>query len=151
MYRGRPRLGASREPRRSLPVVPLIANQRYYGEAPARLRRSSRVTPARRRMCYGVDSIQPGQARAFRLDQPGALLWGLTCWDSTCCITKQNRRSENIAGELADIHAAERECRKKRIPVILGPVESSVCWMMLIADLEGNFLILHQRKNGTAG
>ena len=27
------------EPRRSLAVVPLIANQRYYGETPARLRR----------------------------------------------------------------------------------------------------------------
>jgi predicted enzyme related to lactoylglutathione lyase len=64
-----------------------------------------------------------------------------------------NRWGSNgaIAFAVADIHAAERECRKKRIPVILGPVESSVCWMMLIADPEGNYLILHQRKNGTAG
>src|ERR1035438_6030462 len=29
---------ASPEPRRSLPVVPLIGDQRYYGEAPGRLR-----------------------------------------------------------------------------------------------------------------
>jgi hypothetical protein len=33
-------LGAAPEPRRSLPVVPLIRDQRYYGEAPARLRRA---------------------------------------------------------------------------------------------------------------
>jgi hypothetical protein len=31
---------ASREPRRSLPVVPLAAGQRYYGEAPDGLRRA---------------------------------------------------------------------------------------------------------------
>jgi hypothetical protein len=31
-------LRASPEPPRSLPVVPLISDQRYYGEAPARLR-----------------------------------------------------------------------------------------------------------------
>ena len=55
-----------------------------------------------------------------------------------------------IAFAVADIHAAEQECRKRTIPIILGPVESSACWMMLIADPEGNYLILHQRKNGTA-
>jgi hypothetical protein len=34
-------MGVSREPRRSLAVVPLIRDKRYYGEAPARLRLSS--------------------------------------------------------------------------------------------------------------
>jgi hypothetical protein len=34
--------GASRESRRRLPVVPLIADKRYYGESPASLRRGSR-------------------------------------------------------------------------------------------------------------
>ena len=34
-------LGTSPDTRRSLPVVPLIRNQRYYGEAPASVRRGS--------------------------------------------------------------------------------------------------------------
>jgi len=32
--------GASPDTRRSLPVVPLIADQRYYGEVPASIRRA---------------------------------------------------------------------------------------------------------------
>ncbi len=35
----------SGEYRRSLPVVPLIGNQRYYGEAPVRLRRGYQRIP----------------------------------------------------------------------------------------------------------
>src|ERR1039457_6410983 len=38
-----PCIRPSRGPHRSLPVVPLIADKRYYGEAPVRLRRYERA------------------------------------------------------------------------------------------------------------
>jgi predicted enzyme related to lactoylglutathione lyase len=56
-----------------------------------------------------------------------------------------------IALAVEDIFAAERECRKRNITVVIPPLESSVCWMMLLADPEGHHLLLYQRKNGTAG
>src|SRR6266404_5142544 len=50
-----------------------------------------------------------------------------------------------------DIHAAIRECRRRRVIVLLDPLETSVCWMSFIEDPEGNRICLHQRKDGTAG
>jgi predicted enzyme related to lactoylglutathione lyase len=60
-------------------------------------------------------------------------------------------RNGAIALAVGDILSAERECRKRKVTVVIPPVESSVCWMMLLADPEGNHILLHQRKNGTAG
>ena len=50
---------APSEPHRSLPVVPLIADKRYYGEAPVCIRRGSGQTPMRlpgiqRRVALGI-------------------------------------------------------------------------------------------------
>lgn len=59
--------------------------------------------------------------------------------------------SAAIALAVADIHEAARACRRKRIKILVGPVETSVCWMLFIEDPEGNRLVLHQRKDGTAG
>lgn len=56
-----------------------------------------------------------------------------------------------IALAVTDIHAAAATCRKRKVRIIKGPVETSVCWMLFIEDPEGNRLVLHQRKNGTAG
>jgi len=56
-----------------------------------------------------------------------------------------------IALAVVDIHSAIRECRCRKVKVLLGPVETSVCWMAFIADPEGNRICLHQRKDGTAG
>src|ERR1039458_8093252 len=53
---------ASPEPRRNLAVVPLIADQRYYGEATARLRRCSREGRAR----DGRNSFAAGQGEDTR-------------------------------------------------------------------------------------
>ena len=49
-----------------------------------------------------------------------------------------------------DIHRAAETCRQHKVRVVRGPVETSVCWMLFIEDPEGNRLVLHQRKNGTA-
>lgn len=56
-----------------------------------------------------------------------------------------------VALAVGDIQAAIRECRRRKIKVLVPPVESRVCWMALIADPWGNRLCLHQRKDGTAG
>jgi predicted enzyme related to lactoylglutathione lyase len=56
-----------------------------------------------------------------------------------------------VALAVADIHAAIAACRRRRVKVLLPPVETSVCWMAFIADPEGNRICLHQRKDGTAG
>jgi predicted enzyme related to lactoylglutathione lyase len=56
-----------------------------------------------------------------------------------------------IAFAVEDIHEAAVVCRKQKIPILRGPVETSVCWMLFIADPEQNRIVLHQRKNGTAG
>jgi predicted enzyme related to lactoylglutathione lyase len=56
-----------------------------------------------------------------------------------------------IALAVEDIHAAIRECQRRKVKVLLEPVETSVCWMAFIADPEGNRICLHQRKDGTAG
>lgn len=56
-----------------------------------------------------------------------------------------------IALAVPDIHAAMRECRRRKVQVLIAATETSVCWMAFIADPEGNRICLHQRKDGTAG
>ena len=56
-----------------------------------------------------------------------------------------------IALAVGDIHAAIKKCRRRKVKILLSPVETSVCWMAFIADPEGNRICLHQRKDGTAG
>jgi predicted enzyme related to lactoylglutathione lyase len=56
-----------------------------------------------------------------------------------------------VALAVEDIHAAAAACKRRKIKIAKGPVETSVCWMLFILDPEGNRLVLHQRKNGTAG
>ena len=56
-----------------------------------------------------------------------------------------------VALAVHDIHAAIAECRRRKVKVLIPPVETSVCWMAFIADPDGNRICLHQRKDGTAG
>ena len=50
-----------------------------------------------------------------------------------------------------DIHAAIDALRRRRVRILMEPVETSVCWMAFIADPDGNRICIHQRKDGTAG
>ena len=59
--------------------------------------------------------------------------------------------SAAVALAVADIHTAIRECRRRKVKVLVEPIETSVCWMAFIADPAGNRICLHQRKDGTAG
>jgi predicted enzyme related to lactoylglutathione lyase len=56
-----------------------------------------------------------------------------------------------IALAVDDIHAAIASCRRRKVKILLDPVETSVCWMSFIEDPDGNRICLHQRKDGTAG
>ena len=56
-----------------------------------------------------------------------------------------------IAFAVPDIQAAIKACRRRKVKILIEPVETRVCWMAFIADPEGNRICLHQRKDGTAG
>jgi catechol 2,3-dioxygenase-like lactoylglutathione lyase family enzyme len=56
-----------------------------------------------------------------------------------------------IALAVEDVGAAVAELRAKGVPVVLDRVESEACYSALIRDPDGNLLLLHQRKDGTAG
>jgi predicted enzyme related to lactoylglutathione lyase len=57
----------------------------------------------------------------------------------------------SLALAVDDIHQAIAACRRRRVKVLMDPVETRVCWMAFIADPDGNRICLHQRKDGTAG
>jgi predicted enzyme related to lactoylglutathione lyase len=56
-----------------------------------------------------------------------------------------------VALAVHNIQAAIRECRRRKVKILVKPIESNVCWLAIIADPAGNRVCLHQRKNGTAG
>lgn len=56
-----------------------------------------------------------------------------------------------VALAVDDVPAAVEVCRRQGVPVLIGPVETRVCWMAWIADPAGNRICLHSRKDGTAG
>lgn len=56
-----------------------------------------------------------------------------------------------VALAVEDIHTAIAQSRRRRVKILIEPVETSVCWMAFIADPDGNRICLHQRKDGTAG
>jgi predicted enzyme related to lactoylglutathione lyase len=56
-----------------------------------------------------------------------------------------------LAFAVDDVPAAVAACRKRGAKVLIGPIETRVCWMAWIADPDGNRLCLHSRKDGTAG
>jgi predicted enzyme related to lactoylglutathione lyase len=56
-----------------------------------------------------------------------------------------------IALAVEDVAAAVEELRGKGVKVVMEGVESPVCYQAVIEDPDGNTLLLHQRKDGTAG
>jgi predicted enzyme related to lactoylglutathione lyase len=49
------------------------------------------------------------------------------------------------------VRAAVAELRGKGVAVLSEPYETGICFLATIADPDGNRLILHQRKDGSAG
>ncbi|MBI3971439.1 MAG: VOC family protein [Chloroflexi bacterium] len=56
-----------------------------------------------------------------------------------------------IALAVEDVRAAVEELRAKGVTITIEPGESDVCYAAMIQDPDGNLLLLHQRKDGTAG
>jgi predicted enzyme related to lactoylglutathione lyase len=56
-----------------------------------------------------------------------------------------------IALAVEDVRAAVEELRAQGVAIALEPGESAVCYSAMIQDPDGNLLLLHQRKDGTAG
>ena len=56
-----------------------------------------------------------------------------------------------VALAVDDVPTAIATCRKRRVKILIEPVETRVCWMAWIADPDGNRICLHSRKDGTAG
>lgn len=56
-----------------------------------------------------------------------------------------------VALAVDHVPAAIEKCRKRKVTILIEPIETRVCWMAWIADPSGNRICLHSRKNGTAG
>ena len=56
-----------------------------------------------------------------------------------------------VALAVDDVRAAVAACRRRRVKILIEPIETRVCWMAWIADPDGNRICLHSRKDGTAG
>lgn len=57
----------------------------------------------------------------------------------------------SIALAVDDVEAAVAAFRAAGRGVVMDPVDTPVCHMAAVHDLDGNTLILHRRKDGTAG
>ncbi|HEX2037619.1 MAG TPA: VOC family protein [Chloroflexota bacterium] len=111
-------------------------------------------------VAYHVRDVQ--QAVAFYRDTLGiadGLLVTAQTWTEfdthpvTLALVKWDEHPGVAAVALAveDVRLAIEEVRTKGVRVIMEPVETDECWLATIADPEGNFVYLHQRKDGTAG
>ena len=60
-------------------------------------------------------------------------------------------RGGAIALAVEDVHRAVAELRAQGVYVVLEPGEQATCYAAGIADPDGNLILLHSRKDGTAG
>lgn len=56
-----------------------------------------------------------------------------------------------VALAVDDLQATVAELRAKGLPIVEGPHETPVCHMVGVMDPDGNTIMFHQRKDGTAG
>lgn len=56
-----------------------------------------------------------------------------------------------VAIAVADVASAVEELRGKGVPVAVEATEFPNCYMAVVRDPTGNWVWLHQRKDGTAG
>jgi predicted enzyme related to lactoylglutathione lyase len=55
-----------------------------------------------------------------------------------------------VALEVEDFDAAVASLKAAGTPVKMGPFETPVCHMLMVADPDGNTVIIHKRKPGHA-
>lgn len=56
-----------------------------------------------------------------------------------------------VALAVEDVGEAVAELRGKGVEIAMDPIETPVCFMAVVADPDGNKILLHQRKDGTFG
>jgi predicted enzyme related to lactoylglutathione lyase len=56
-----------------------------------------------------------------------------------------------LALAVDDCKGAVEELRGKGVKVVMETLETGVCFMAIVADPDGNQILLHQRKDGSAG
>ena len=56
-----------------------------------------------------------------------------------------------VALSVEHVGDAIEELRGKGVKVSMDTIETPVCYMAVVADPDGNQILLHQRKNGTFG
>ncbi len=54
----------------------------------------------------------------------------------------------SAALEVEDFDAAVAALREHKVPFIIGPMETPVCFMATVRDPDGNKITLHRRKGG---
>lgn len=61
------------------------------------------------------------------------------------------RGGATIALAVPDLRDAVEDLRERGVAIVAEPLETPVCFIATITDLDGNRINLHQRKDGTAG
>ncbi len=56
-----------------------------------------------------------------------------------------------VALAVEDVGAAVEELRGRDVKIVMEPLETEVCFMAIVTDPDDNQILLHQRKDGTAG
>lgn len=56
-----------------------------------------------------------------------------------------------VALAVEDVDEAVEELRNKGVEIAMEAIETPVCFMAVVEDPDGNKILLHQRKDGTAG
>lgn len=106
---------------------------------------------ARARAFYeGVLGLKPTMLHG----EPGGMQWGeYDIGAGTLSIGsgsdfKPSSDGCSVGLEVVDFEAAVAHLRTHKVPLIMEPFETPVCRMVIIADPDGNSLIIHQRKQG---
>lgn len=56
-----------------------------------------------------------------------------------------------VALSVEDVGAAIEELRGLGVEISMDPIETPVCFMAVVADPDGNKIVIHQRKDGSYG
>ncbi len=60
---------------------------------------------------------------------------------------KPSADGPSVALEMENFEQAIQELKSHHVPVLIEPFETPVCHMAVIADPDGNGLIIHKRKS----
>jgi predicted enzyme related to lactoylglutathione lyase len=72
---------------------------------------------------------------------------------TTISLTQLPETQPNAMVALAvdDVSAAVEELRDKGVVIKMEPLETGDCYMAVVAEPDGNQIVIHQRKDGTFG